>query len=189
MRPSFHRLSTALVSSTPFLDAAMEATVIYLEHLNALANGNHEEAQVVAHKFDQHLNVLRPLFCLQSQLEVGHFYSHKLWVALKHFHCEKEPMYASLEAFLGRRALRDRPRTLGYKTESQHHPQHAPNRRLRENAISFNLKEFPCPRECQYTAQQLHPFAVRHHDKFRGHWILRDPEICLTKKERSEDPW
>ena len=54
---------------------------------------------------------------------------------------------------------------------------------------TLSPQEMPAPPDHAEMGLRLGHDKLKIQDKFRGHWVLRDPEIAITREERREDPW
>lgn len=64
------------------------------------------------------------------------------------------------------------------------------NEALEERVGTTLPTELPHPPQVdRHDSRRRRPGALRMPAAFRGHWVLQEPEIAITREERKEDPW
>lgn len=189
-RFSFCALSTSLRStSTPFAAVALEMTRLKIEHANILEDdpqGRTDTARKLQREFAGAVERMRPLFSVATSMEVSRFYSHQMFAAMRHFGYTEDPMTRQLAVQIGKLSLR-RQHEATVATLPAASAESGLNRHNQTSSPTTpNQNEIPAPRE------DFPPVSgpqLKVQDKYRGHWILRDPEIAITRKDRHIDPW
>lgn len=188
LRNSVVFMSTALRSTaTPFANLALEMAKLRLEHKNLLEDdpfGKLDAAKKLQADFAAALERMRPLYTSAAALEVGRYYSHQLFMAMRHFGYQDDPLMRQLEVQVGKLSLKRQHNSMMSTAVS-------PGARMALAAqsaspTSYAPNEWPQPRE---DFSQVNSEQMRVLDKYRGHWILQDPDIAITKRDRRIDPW
>lgn len=194
--------SNALHNSTPFVDGALQLMKLHLAHRNAREDQNAEACQAIEQEFLREVEVFRPCFTMSASLEVAQQYSKKLYSALKYFGMEDDPLIRQLDLLLGKRAMQEsrnrhqqqqQPgffRGVGARAPGGSGGQSAadPFTTLAERVETTLPAELPHAPKVD-AATPLRPGAVRLRHRHRGHWVLQEPDIAITRNERREDPW
>ncbi|AIO00301.1 hypothetical protein LPMP_300660 [Leishmania panamensis] len=189
--------SNALHNSTPFVDGALQLMKLHLAHRNAVADKNKAACHAIEQEFFREVEVFRPCFTMAASLEVAQQYSKKLYAALKYFRMDDDPLIRQLDLLLGRKGMRDgRHRdqrgffkgahtsyasAFGKVAESAHN-------NLEEHVETTLPTELPHAPKVDLTAPRR-PGALWINQRYRGHWVLQEPDIAITRSERREDPW
>ncbi|GET90649.1 hypothetical protein, conserved [Leishmania tarentolae] len=189
--------SNALHNSTPFVDGALQLMKLHLAHRNAMSEKNKVACHAIEQEFFREVEVFRPCFTMSASLEVAQQYSRRLYAALKYFRMDDDPLIRQLDLLLGRRAMQDgrhgsqggffkgarkaNTPAFGKGGETTHEA-------LAEHAETTLPTELPNPPKVDLTAPRR-PGALRIHHRYRGHWVLQEPDIAITRSERREDPW
>lgn len=185
--------STSLHDPTsPFVQASLELMKVHLMHKNITAKGDREgaskEARALEHDFRRSLDNFRAIFSLSEQTSAAKLYSGRIVSAMRHFGMEDDPLVRQIERTMGRHALRQPPkstRNLFFKGVGMQ--QNTPA------SIHNTVSQSSYPSELAGArptyASELPREAVKVPDKHRGHWVLRDPDIALTREGRRYDAW
>lgn len=198
------------VHHTPFVEGALQLHKIHLAHRQAsedlhFAMKGGESNQVEGRKtlcrtlereFIREVEGFRPVFTMTAGLEVASQYSHHIFHAMRYFGCEDDPLVRQLSAIVGRAALkRDARARVEHGTPGKKEmngfglrPGRGP---IDEEPIGTTLpSELPHPPQIKPEEQyRRRPGALRLPVAHRGHWVLQEPEIAITREERKEDPW
>lgn len=195
VRSSLRLFSTALHNSTPFVDGALQLVKLHLAHRNAKMDKNVEVCNAIEQEFLREVEIFRPCFTAAASLEVAQQYSRKIYAALRYFGVDDDPLIRHLDLILGRQGLRDRGRGLsqgmfkGVRTQSSLKSNETVRfSPLSESAETVLPSELPNPPQIDMTTPRR-PGAVQVPHRYRGHWVLQDPEVAITRNERREDPW
>lgn len=183
--------SKTFQEGTPFINASLQIMKLHLQHKNILESDKRAafspEAKAIEAKFRRDLDEYRAMYTLSSQMEVAKLYSNKVLLALRHFGLRDDPLVRQIEKIQGKRQLeRGRGRNLLFKGV-QHSD--VPNDLAMDNSQSdFDFpSELPATRK--YSNSDLPKSMAKVAPKHRGHWVLRDPDIVLSKHERKYDAW
>ncbi|KAG5472287.1 hypothetical protein LSCM1_03686 [Leishmania martiniquensis] len=189
--------SNALHSSTPFVDGALQLMKLHLAHRNAAAEKNKVACHAIEQEFFREVEVFRPCFTMSASLEVAQQYSRKIYAALKYFRMDDDPLIRQLDLLLGRKGMQDGRRRdhpgffKGTRTSNKfafvQGDEYARNTLL-ELAETTLPTELPHAPKVDLTAPRR-PGAVLINQRYRGHWVLQEPDIAITRSERREDPW
>lgn len=190
--------SNALHNSTPFVDGALQLMKLHLAHRNAREDHNKEACQAIEQEFMREVETFRPCFTMSASLEVAQQYSKKLYSALKYFKMDDDPLIRQLDLLLGRKEMQDgrrrsQQRSFFKGAQSSVGGQAAttttnPLSTLAELVETTLPTELPNAPQVDLTAPRR-PGAVQIQHRHRGHWVLQEPDIAITRKERREDPW
>ncbi|KPA83050.1 putative mitochondrial hypothetical protein [Leptomonas pyrrhocoris] len=187
--------STALHNSTPFVDGALQLVKLHLAHRNAREDNNKEACQAIEREFLREVEVFRPCFTMSASLEVAQQYSKKLYSALKYFGMDDDPLIRQLDSLLGRREMQDGRR----RQQQRSFFKAAGGASLGQSSAGSlstlaELVETTLPTELPHAPRvdltsPRRPGAVQIQHRYRGHWVLQEPDIAITRDERKEDPW
>ncbi|KPI88719.1 hypothetical protein ABL78_2179 [Leptomonas seymouri] len=187
--------SISLHNSTPFVDGALQLMKLHLAHRNARADKNKEACEAIEQEFLREVESFRPCFTMSASLEVAQQYSKKLYSALKYFGMDDDPLIRQLDLLLGRRGMRDcrgreQQRSFFKGAGGTSAGQVSPNplTTLEELVETTLPTELPHAPKVDLTAPRR-PGAVKIQHRHRGHWVLQEPDIAITRSERKEDPW
>ncbi|CAJ1990848.1 mt-SAF28 [Leishmania donovani] len=189
--------SNALHNSTPFVDGALQLMKLHLAHRNATADKNKVACHAIEQEFFREVEVFRPCFTMSASLEVAQQYSRRLYAALKYFRMDDDPLIRQLDLLLGRRAMQDgrhegqRGFFKGARTSNTSafgKGGEITHETLAEHAETTLPTELPHAPKVDLTAPRR-PGALRINQRYRGHWVLQEPDIAITRSERREDPW
>jgi hypothetical protein len=188
--------SNALHNSTPFVDGALQLMKLHLAHRNARQDHNKEACRAIEQEFLREVEVFRPCFTMSASLEVAQQYSKKLYSALRYFGMDDDPLIRQLDLLLGRKEMQDGRR--GQQQRSFFKGAHSaavggqpatnPLTTLAELVETTLPTELPNAPKVDMVAPRR-PGAVQIQHRYRGHWVLQEPDIAITRKERREDPW
>lgn len=185
--------STSLHDPTsPFVQASLQLMKLQLTHKNIVAKGDRggssKEARAVEHEFKRDLDTFRAVCTLSEQTSAAKMYAGRIVSAMRHFGMEDDPLVRQLERVMGREALRKQPmssRNLFFKGVVA-----APKSTLQ---VDVTIPQSSLPSELvgvgRTPEEDLPANAVKVPIKHRGHWVLRDPEIALTRDGRRYDAW
>ncbi|KAG5473056.1 hypothetical protein CUR178_02972 [Leishmania enriettii] len=189
--------SNALHNSTPFVDGALQLMKLHLAHRNAATDKNNVACHAIEQEFFREVEVFRPCFTMSASLEVAQQYSRRLYAALKYFRMDDDPLIRQLDLLLGRKGMQDGRRGdqrgffKGARTSNTNvfgkGGEYAHNT-LVESAETTLPTELPHPPKVDLTATRRLG-ALRINQRYRGHWVLQEPDIAITRSERREDPW
>lgn len=185
-------LSSGLSSSTPFAISAIQLGKIYLQHKNALADddpeGEGREARGLEDDFKRELNKFRPLFSPINVMETDKEHRLRLFNALRHFKLLDDPLSQQLAQILGRKIMRMKVTTSHFRGVVPTGIDFVGGTR-KGSVFHFTPEEMPLPPEHVFSPTVLPKNALPLREEHRGHWILRDPDIAISRRERREDPW
>jgi hypothetical protein len=180
--------SLAMNRTTPFTAAALRALQMTQQHRELMKDARSEAAaQQLREDFARHVEDLRPLFRVSESMQAGKFYSGKLFTSLEYFGMTDDPLYRQLQSQLGMLAKRHRPKasalhrhlaTSGASPSSGLSPR-----------VETSPEELPTELPQQPENGDIPATSLKFRNQFRGHWVLQDPEIAISKRERREDPW
>ncbi|CCW61729.1 unnamed protein product [Phytomonas sp. EM1] len=196
MLRSIIKCSRSLHNSTPLVEGALQLYKLYLAHRNAASDKNTEACQAIEDEFLKEVETLRPFFTMSASLEVAQQYSKQTYRSLKYFGLHDDPLTRQLDQLLGREAMRKTARgaqsifkgVTPSKSMSGSQNLSRVLTSLYERAETTLPSELPNPPKIDETIPRR-PGAVRVPLRHRGHWVLQEPEIAITKNERREDPW
>ena len=173
-----------------FTKAALEVINLHQSHRQLVEDAGSEtkDALEVRDLFGRALERVRPLYSVDAGLASNKFYSIKLYRALRHFGATTDPLFESLDRQLSYDARKLRPKVQRLKLQGLPVRSHA-DLQLLGGEHDMRPQELPVPPDHADMSLQLPKDRPRFHHKYRGHWVLRDPEIAITKEERKEDPW
>ncbi|RNF05253.1 hypothetical protein TraAM80_04664 [Trypanosoma rangeli] len=180
--------SIALHNPGPFLDGALQLIKLRLAHKNAAADGNATACRVIESEFMRELEMFRPCFTMSSSLTVAKLYTKKLHSALSYFRLHDDPLMRQLDLILGKQSMRHTSNGYNgvFKTSVVVHPVASSFLGEREETVlPTELPHPPKPDPAIPPREGSLKLPLRH----RGHWVLRDPEIAITRAERRTDPW
>nr|CCC90938.1 conserved hypothetical protein [Trypanosoma congolense IL3000] len=187
LRCCFFLQSNSLHNPGPFLDGVLQLIKLQLAHKNAAAEKNVKACDVIESEFLRELETFRPCFTMSSSLNVAKLYTKKLHRALSYFQLYDDPLMRQLDMIIGKQSMRN---DAGYQRGIFKAPVAAPLNTfsLDEREETVLPTELPIPPKPNPSAQ-LRKEALKLPARHRGHWILRDPEIAITREERRTDPW
>ncbi|KAG5498576.1 hypothetical protein JKF63_02862 [Porcisia hertigi] len=189
--------SNTLHNSAPFVDGALQLMKLHLAHRNARADMNEAACNAIEQEFFREVEVFRPCFTMSASLEVAQQYSRKLYAALKYFRMDEDPLLRQLDLLLGQKGMQDsRHRShRGFfkgactsNTSAFARGGESTHTILAEHAETTLPTELPHAPQVDLTAPRR-PGALRINQRYRGHWVLQEPDIAITRSERREDPW
>ncbi len=186
MRPL---LSLAFDRKTPFVLAVLELVKLQALHKNALEDdpeGQQKDTRAIQDLFLNSLENVRPLYTVSAGLEAGRKTTETLYRVMCHFGLRNDPLSRQLELVLGKKAMKSKTASKSfYKTPMP--PTDLFRVISQEANSSVFASELPAIPEVDHETLPRHCSKIP--PRFRGHWVLRDPEIALTKEGRKEDPW
>jgi hypothetical protein len=188
LRGSFGVLSRSLHSNSLVAHASLELMKLHLRHAEAIRKSPKgvpsNESREIEIAFLNQLDEVRALFRMGDCLEVAKMYSQRIIAALRHFRLGDDPLMTQLEMILGKHRLHSRRANVFKVASTASYP---PNVNDLQEKTVFNFpSELPNPPR---RSEELPREALRLPDSHRGHWVLRDPEIALSRQQRREDPW
>ncbi|EAN89397.1 hypothetical protein, conserved [Trypanosoma cruzi] len=188
LRGSSFLLSNALHNPGPFLDGALQIIKLHLAHKNAAADGNARACRAIESEFMREVEMFRPFFTMSSSLTVAKLYTKKLHSALSYFRLHDDPLMRQLDLIIGKQSMRH--------GTSGHNGIFKNSVATNSSALSFleEREETVLPTELPHPPKPdpLTPpreGALKLPLRHRGHWVLREPEIAITRAERRSDPW
>lgn len=206
--------STALHSSSaPFVDNVLQLIKLHLAHRNAASDRNNTACRAIENEFMREVELFRPCFTMNASLTVASHYSKKLYAALHYFGLDDDPLVRQLNLLMGRESMRrmthhaSRARSGMFRGVSAGHASHAATSTSSSSRSSTSSRNMPSvftsldesvvttlPTELPHPPQvnrsvPLREGAVKIPLRYRGHWVLQEPDIAITRKERREDPW
>jgi hypothetical protein len=202
--------SMAMERASPFTQSALRALSLHHRHreLVTSADGdrsvNDASLQRIENEFEELLDRLRVTYTAQGSLEVSKFYTQRVHAAMLYFKATDDPLFRQIESRLGKisgdprltAARKPRATTLkAYQSGDQPMRNSADylrvvkSSRLQEQHPAARAEEFPAPPEDFLAEQNSRDGYTKLPDGHRGHWVLRDPGIGITKTERRLDPW
>eukprot|EP00796_Vickermania_ingenoplastis_P011705 gene11705-8053_t len=158
-------------------------------------------------EFLREVESLRPVFTMSAGLEVSRTYTTHIYNAMRYFGCHDDPLVRQLSTLVGREAMRRATTVREEKTSTRRPPLGSGSElppfsvpspsspavgwsTLEENVVTTLPTELPHPPQVDIVDDsRRRRGALRIPARFRGHWVLQEPEIAITKQERSEDPW
>jgi hypothetical protein len=166
---------------------------LHLTHKNMMDKGDHggtsKEARAVEHQFRRDLDEFRAMCSLSAQTAAAKLYSGRIVTAMRHFGMEDDPLVRQMERIMGRHALR-RPstcrRNLFFKGVDARPDAMSETKSASviESALPTELVGISATPESELPRE-----VVRVPPKHRGHWVLRDPDLALTREGRRYDAW
>ncbi|CBH11703.1 hypothetical protein, conserved [Trypanosoma brucei gambiense DAL972] len=186
------RLSRSLRSNSlhnpgPFLDGALQLIKLHLAHKNAAADKNTKACSDIEGEFLRELEAFRACFTMSSSLKVAKLYTKKLHGALSYFQLYDDPLMRQLDMIIGKQTMQP-------SAGRQHGVFKAPVAArldpffLDEREETVLPSELPNPPKPD-PSTPLRERALKVPAQHRGHWVLRDPDIAITREERRTDPW
>lgn len=188
LRGSSLLCSSALHNPGPFLDGALQLIKLHLAHKNAVADGSATACRAIESEFMREVEAFRPCFTLSSSLTVAKLYTKRLHSALLYFRLHDDPLVRQLDLIIGKQSMRNATNSHAGIFKA---PVAAPLNTffsLEEREETVLPSELPHPPKPDSFAP-LREGAVKLPMRHRGHWVLRDPEIAITRAERRTDPW
>ncbi|RNF16675.1 uncharacterized protein Tco025E_05146 [Trypanosoma conorhini] len=180
--------SNALHNPGPFLDGALQLIKLHLAHKNATADGNATACRAIESEFLREVEVFRPCFTMSSSLTVAKLYTKKLHGALSYFRLHDDPLMRQLDLILGKQSMRHSASGHSGLFKASVAAQSgavSPLEEREETVLPAELPHPPKPDPAATPREGALKLPLRH----RGHWVLRDPEIAITRAERRSDPW
>lgn len=191
-------LTNALHNTTPFVEGALQLFKLQLAHRNAAADNNKEACKAIENEFFREVEAFRPCFTMAASLEVAQTYSKRLYGALRYFDMKDDPLVRQLDLLMGRAGMREGSGGVqgqgmfkGTARSGVVQTSVAAQRRralMEEREVSVLPSELPNPPQVDL-AERKRDGALEMPLSHRGHWVLQEPEIAITRKERREDPW
>ncbi|KAL7696830.1 hypothetical protein N2W54_000886 [Lotmaria passim] len=198
LRVSLVWCSNTLHNSTPFVDGALQLMKLHLAHRNAREDKNKDACLAIEQEFLREVEVFRPCFTMSASLEVAQQYSKKLYSALRYFGMDDDPLIRQLDLLLGRKEMQDGRRRQQQQrgffkgasctSAAAGQASASPLSTLAELVETTLPTELPHAPKVDMTAPRR-PGAVQIQHRYRGHWVLQEPDIAITRSERKEDPW
>ena len=145
--------------------------------------------------FHREVDLFKALLMQSSAAEIGRIQSAKVIKSLQYFGLRDDSAVHHLNRLLGNQAMKSgasRPRNVQFKGNVP------PRKNLEEHVRRISQRQIApsdLPSELPMTPQvdQLNAYSqrkvVRVRDSHRGHWVLRDPDIAMSKRERRVDAW
>eukprot|EP00758_Cryptobia_borreli_P003440 Tbor_TRINITY_DN3744_c0_g1::TRINITY_DN3744_c0_g1_i2::g.2507::m.2507 len=207
-------LSSAFHQPRQFTHTSLQLIKYHLAHKNAMQERNIEIAKEIEDAYHEELHKFRPLFSLtNTELPSAKPYHTRVFRSLRYFGLHEDPLTVRLEALLGKRSMRRESKLSVFKTGDRdiakvikegmgNKPSASPSiealtrddlrlNRMRDISLEFTVDERPVPaageKALQHVSKERN--ALRRPDRYRGHWVLRDEEIAITREGRKEDPW
>ncbi|CCW67975.1 unnamed protein product [Phytomonas sp. Hart1] len=188
--------STSLHNPTPLVEGALQLYKLYLAHLNAASDNNTKACNAIEDEYLKEVEAFRPFFTMSASLEVAQQYSKQIYRTLKYFGLHDDPLIRQFDQLLSRVSMRE----AAQRTQSIFKGV-APSKSISASQTLSNVltsldereettlpSELPNPPKIDQSTPPR-PGAVRVPLRYRGHWVLQEPEIIITKSERREDPW
>lgn len=201
MQRTIALFSSTLHNSTPFVEAALQLFKLQLAHRNATADKNREACRAIEGEFMREVEAFRPCFTMAASLEVAQTYSKRLYGALRYFGMEDDPLVRQLDLLMGRAGMREgaadaraqgvfkgAANTAGATALQSSVAAQRRRAMMQESQESTLPSELPNPPRID-PGERKRDGAIELPLSFRGHWVLQEPEIAITRKERREDPW
>lgn len=180
--------------ATPFATASLEVIALQQKHVDVRRTASEAELRQLENAFEEGVRRLRPLYTATATLEVARFYTTRLHSALLYFGMHDDPLTRQLEVVSGdlkryREAALKQQGATGADVASRREAFDSVRvDRLVDANSALTADELPAP-DIDRLIQDLGGDAAKIPSKHRGHWILQDPEIAITKKGRKMDPW
>lgn len=166
-------------------------------------------------EFFREVEAFRPVFTMSASLAVSKEYTQYIYRALSYFGLSHDPLMRQISTIVSRSALRQRGASGGpmeaaagggaistpsssSSTSTSLPGSFFPAFRREEGIVTTLPTELPNPpqvgepssgKESVACRQRRRPGALRIPLGYRGHWVLQEPEIAITREERKEDPW
>ncbi|KAH9579910.1 hypothetical protein LSM04_004161 [Trypanosoma melophagium] len=180
--------SNALHNPSPFVDGALQLIKLHLAHKNAAMESDTKACHAIETEFLREVEAFRPSFTMSSSLSVAKLYTKKLHGALSYFRLYDDPLMRQLDLIIGKQSMRQSTNrhTGVFKTpvSTQMHLLSSLEER-EETVLPTELPHPPKPDPFEPLREGALKMPARH----RGHWVLRDPGIAITREERKSDPW
>lgn len=178
--------------NSPFVGASLQLMKLHLAHKNIVDRGDRggasKEARAIEHEFKRNLDTFRAVFTLSQQTSAAKLYSGRIIGAMRHFGLEEDPLALQIQRMIGRAALRKQPttatRNLFFKGVSMNQKKESPFQPSDEYMLSSELAGVAKTR-----VEDLPANALKIPPTHRGHWVLRDPDLALTREGRRYDAW
>lgn len=164
-------------------------------------------------EFLREVETFRPIFTASAML-VSREYSQYVYRAMRYFGCSDDPLMRQLSTLLGRSQLKERQQQerggggveswlLTKRKTKGGECMPGVTDPLEERVVTVLPTELPHPPQVSsehghtttnssssssFSARRR-PGALRFPAAYRGHWVLQEPEIAITREERREDPW
>ncbi|KEG09698.1 hypothetical protein DQ04_04791010 [Trypanosoma grayi] len=180
--------SNALHNPSPFLDGALQLIKLHLAHKNAATDGNIKACRAIESEFLREVETFRPCFTVSSSLTVTKLYTKKLHSALSYFRLHDDPLMRQLDLIIGKQSMRRNSGCQAGIFKAPMSTQQNAFSSLEEREETVLPTELPNPPKPD-SFTPLREGALRMPVRHRGHWVLRDPEIAITREERRSDPW
>ena len=182
-------LSLAFERKTPFVLGVLELMKLHALHKNALENdklGKKTETRAIQDQFLSIVEEVRPLYTVSAGLEAGRRTTETLYRAMCHFGLRDDPLSRQLELVLGKKAMKSKTGCASFFKTAM-----PPTDLFRVISQEPDAATFPSelPNIPETDHEELPRQCSKIPPRYRGHWVLRDPEIALTKQGRLEDPW
>ncbi|KAG8344048.1 hypothetical protein ERJ75_001239700 [Trypanosoma vivax] len=188
LRWCFFLRSNSLHNPGPFLDGALQLIKLQLAHKNASIDNNEKACSAIESEFLRELEIFRPCFTLASSLSVAQLYTKKLHRAMSYFQLHDDPLMRQLDLLIGKQSMRQVANHQMGVFKAPTHSCTTFHNMLEEREVTVLPTELPNPPK----PDPRIPFrehALKMPERHRGHWVLRDPEIAITREERRTDPW
>ena len=183
--------STALNVPPAFTSGALQLLKIQLTHKNAMKEDEKEIAKDLEERFQDELHNFRPLFSQVYMSPAVRTINPKLLNAMRYFGLIDDPVTIQLERLVGKQQAARQPETQlfrsgGRETQKKHWTTLI-NTTKEEEPFHFP-SERPFPQASEIPVHS-NKNTVKVHDSDRGHWVLREEGIAITKEERRRDPY
>ena len=183
--------SSALNIPPAFTTSALQLLKIQLTHKNAVKEKEMDIARDLEEQFHDELHSFRPVFTQAGMSPAVRGYNPRLLRAMRYFGLVDDPITTQLERLVGKQSAARQPDTQMFKTGGR-----ATKQVHWSTLINSSREEqpFELPTELPFPASRETPVfqdrkTVKVHDEDRGHWVLREEGIAISKDERRRDPW
>jgi hypothetical protein len=183
--------STALNVPPAFTNGVLQLMKLHQTHKHAVKENETEIAKDLEEKFQDELHNFRPLFSQVFMLPSVREYNPKLLSTMRYFGLLDDPVTLQLERLVGKQQASRQPDTQLFKSGGREiqrkHWASVVNTTKEEEPFSLP-SERPFPRNLEPPVQTKKT-AVKLHDSDRGHWVLREEGIAISKEDRRRDPY
>ncbi|EPY32200.1 hypothetical protein STCU_02930 [Strigomonas culicis] len=187
--------SNALHQPTPFVEGALQLLKLHRAHQRAAADRHTVACAALEKEFLREVEAFRPCFTLTASTSVAPSYTQHVYRALQYFGLRDDPLLRQMDGLMGRAGLRHAARAASPFKGVRAVP--AARQRaggavpdpLAEPEVTVLPTELPHPPRVDLEDPQRRVGAIKVPARYRGHWVLQEPEIAITRQERREDPW
>lgn len=145
--------------------------------------------------FHREVDSFKALLMQSSAAEIGRIQSQRIVASMDYFGLSDDSAVHQLTRLLSTQAMRsDDRRTRNAQFKGNVPPRQSLQDQVRkvsqrQIAPSDLPSEFPMTPPVDQLSAYSQRKVVRVRDAHRGHWILRDPDIAMSKRERRVDAW